>query len=98
MPNELWCFDLSAGAVAVYIYLLRHADRRTNQCYPSEVTMAKSLHLARNTVAKYHSNKIQILLPWLISPFCFDWLIPLPLHIHDIKQVKETLQCLIFFF
>ena len=53
MPNELLCFDLSAGAVAVYIYLLRHADRRTNQCYPSEVTMAKSLHLARNTVAKY---------------------------------------------
>ena len=46
MPNELLCFDLPAGAVAVYIYLLRHADRRTNQCYPSEVTMAKSLHLA----------------------------------------------------
>ena len=45
--------SLPAGAVAVYIYLLRHADRRTNQCYPSEVTMAKSLHLARNTVAKY---------------------------------------------
>lgn len=53
VPNELLCFDLPAGAVAVYIYLLRHADRRTNQCYPSEVTMAKSLHLARNTVAKY---------------------------------------------
>ena len=53
VPNELLCFDLPAGAVAVYIYLLRHADHRTNQCYPSEVTMAKSLHLARNTVAKY---------------------------------------------
>lgn len=53
VPNELLCFDLPAGAVAVYIYLLRHADRRTNQCYPSEVTMAKSLHIARNTVAKY---------------------------------------------
>ena len=49
VPRE----SLPAGAVAVYIYLLRHADRRTNQCYPSEVTMAKSLHLARNTVAKY---------------------------------------------
>ena len=53
VPNELLCFDLPAGAVAVYIYLLRPAVRRTNQCYPSEVTMAKSLHLARNTVAKY---------------------------------------------
>ena len=53
VPNELLYFDLPAGAVAVYIYLLRHADRRTNQCYPSEATMAKSLHLARNTVAKY---------------------------------------------
>lgn len=53
VPNELLCFDLPAGAVAVYIYLLRHADRRTNQCYPSEATMARDLHLARNTVAKY---------------------------------------------
>ena len=53
MPNELLCFDLPAGAVAVYIYLLRHADRRTNQCYPSEAAMARDLHLARNTVAKY---------------------------------------------
>ena len=53
VPNELLCFDLPAGAVAVYIYLLRHADRRTNQCYPSEAAMARDLHLARNTVAKY---------------------------------------------
>ena len=53
MPNELLCFDLPAGAVAVYIYLLRYADRRTNQCYPSEEAMARDLHLARNTVAKY---------------------------------------------
>ena len=53
VPNILLDMDLPASAVAVYLYLLRHADRRTNQCYPSEVTMAKSLHLARNTVAKY---------------------------------------------
>lgn len=53
VPNELLCFDLPAGAVAVYIYLLRHADRRTNQCYPSEATMARDLHLARNTACKY---------------------------------------------
>lgn len=53
VPNELLQLNLPAGAVAVYIYLLRHADRRTNQCYPSEATMARGLHLARNTVAKY---------------------------------------------
>lgn len=53
VPNELLEFDLPAGAIAVYIYLLRHADRRTNQCHPSTATIAKKLHLSRNTVAKH---------------------------------------------
>lgn len=53
VPNDLLDFDLSAGAVAVYIYLLRHANRKTNQCHPSEATIAKKLHLSRNTVAKH---------------------------------------------
>lgn len=53
VPNELLDLDLPAGAVAVYIYLLRHANRKTNQCHPSEVTIAKRLHLSRNTVAKH---------------------------------------------
>ena len=53
VPNELLDFDLSAGAVAVYIYLLRHANRKTNQRHPSEATIAKKLHLSRNTVAKH---------------------------------------------
>ena len=53
VPNELLDFDLPAGAVAVYIYLLRHANRKTNQCHPSEATIAKRLHLSRNTVAKH---------------------------------------------
>ena len=53
VPNELLDFDLSAGAVAVYIYLLRHANRKTNQCHPSEATIAKKLHLSRNTVSKH---------------------------------------------
>ena len=52
VPNELLDFDLPAGAVAVYIYLLRHANRKTNQCHPSEAIIAKKLHLSRNTVAK----------------------------------------------
>ena len=53
VPNELLDFDLPAGAVAVYIYLLRHTNRKTNQCHPSEATIAKKLHLSRNTVAKH---------------------------------------------
>ena len=52
VPNELLDFALPAGAVAVYLYLLRHANRKTNQCHPSEATIAKKLHLSRNTVAK----------------------------------------------
>ena len=53
VPNELLDFDLSAGVVAVYLYLLRHANRKTNRCHPSEATIAKKLHLSRNTVAKH---------------------------------------------
>ena len=53
VPNELLDFDLPAGVVAVYIYLLRHANRKTNQCHPSEATIAKKLHLSRNTVTKH---------------------------------------------
>lgn len=53
VPNELLDFDLPAGAVAVYLYLLRHANRKTNRCHPSEATIAKKLHLSRNTVAKH---------------------------------------------
>ena len=53
VPNELLDFDLPAGAVAVYLYLLRHANRKTNQCHPSEAIIANKLHLSRNTVAKH---------------------------------------------
>lgn len=53
VPNVLLDMDLPANAVAVYLYLLRNADRKTNQCHPSEGTIAKRLHLSRNTVAKH---------------------------------------------
>ena len=53
VPNILVDMDLPASAVAVYLYLLRSADRKTDQCHPSEATIAKRLHLSRNTVAKY---------------------------------------------
>ena len=53
VPNLLLDMNLPANAVAVYLYLLRNADRKTNQCHPSEGTIAKRLHLSRNTVAKH---------------------------------------------
>ena len=53
VPNILLDMDLPASAVAVYLYLLRSADRKTDQCHPGEATIAKRLHLSRNTVAKY---------------------------------------------
>ena len=53
VPNILLDMDLPANAVAVYLYLLRNADRKTNQCHPSEGTIAKRLHLSRNTIAKH---------------------------------------------
>ena len=53
VPNILLDMYLPASAVAVYLYLLRSADRKTDQCHPSEATIAKRLHLSRNTVAKY---------------------------------------------
>ena len=53
VPNILLDMNLPANAVAVYLYLLRNADRKTNQCHPSEGTIAKRLHISRNTVAKH---------------------------------------------
>ena len=53
VPNELLEFDLPGGAIAVYIYLLRHADRKTRQCHPSTATIARALHYCRNTVANH---------------------------------------------
>ena len=52
VPNVLLDMDLPANAVAVYLFLLRRADRKTGQCHPSEKTIARGLHLSRNTVAR----------------------------------------------
>ena len=52
MPNELFLFDLSANALAVHVYLLYRADRRTGQCYPGMPTMARALHLSRSTMLR----------------------------------------------
>ena len=54
IPNEIMILGLSAGAIAVYNYLLYVEDRKTYQCYPSYKTIGKALKIKRNgTVAKY---------------------------------------------
>lgn len=34
LPNELFSMDLSAGAIALYTFLMRMEDRKTFSCYP----------------------------------------------------------------
>ena len=54
IPNEIMILGLSAGAIAVYNYLLYVEDRKTYQCYPSYKTIGKALKIkSKGTVAKY---------------------------------------------
>ena len=53
LPNEICMLELSPGEIAVYAYLLYREDRKTFRCYPSYTTIAKALHISRNTVCKY---------------------------------------------
>ena len=54
IPNEIMILGLSAGALAVYNYLLYVEDRKTYHCYPSYKTIGKALKIkSKGTVAKY---------------------------------------------
>ena len=54
LPNELYNLRLSAGAIAVYSYLLCIEDRKTHQCYPSYKTIGEHIGCKSvNTVKKY---------------------------------------------
>ncbi len=53
LPNEIFCLDLSAGEIAVYVYLMYCEDRRTFQCHPSYKTIGSAVGLSKNTVKKY---------------------------------------------
>lgn len=52
-PNEIFSLGLSPGEFAVYSYLLRCADRRTHQCWPSYKTIGAATQLSVNTVRKH---------------------------------------------
>ncbi len=52
LPNELFCFGLSYGEIAVYSYLLYRENRKNYQCHPSYKTIGKALKMSKNTVCK----------------------------------------------
>ena len=53
LPNELFHFRLSSGAISVYAFLLRCEDRTTYECYPSYSTIGKAVGMSKNTALKY---------------------------------------------
>jgi len=53
LPNVIYYLELSAGAIAVYGYLLHIGDRKTYQCYASYKTIGRAVRMSVNTVAKY---------------------------------------------
>lgn len=52
-PNEIFSLGLSPGEFAVYPYLLRCANRRTYQCWPSYKTIGVATGMSVNTVRKH---------------------------------------------
>ena len=52
-PNEIFSLGLSPGEFAVYAYLLRCANRRTHQCWPSYKTIGAATGMSVNTVRKH---------------------------------------------
>lgn len=53
VPNEIYHLGLSAGAIAVYGYLLRIENRETYRSYASYKTIGKAVRMSANTVRKY---------------------------------------------
>ena len=53
LPNGIYQLGLSAGAIAVYGYLLYIENRETYQCHASYATIGNAVGMSRNTVCKY---------------------------------------------
>ena len=53
LPNEIFMLELSPGEIAVYSYLLYREDRVKYRCHPSYGTIAKELHISKNTMRNY---------------------------------------------
>ena len=53
LPNEIYSLGLSAGAIAVYGFLMRIENRQTYQCTSSYRTIGHATGMSVNTVRKY---------------------------------------------
>ena len=53
LPNEIYSLGLSAGAIAVYGFLMRIENRQTYQCMASYRTIGHATGMSVNTVRKY---------------------------------------------
>ncbi len=53
VPNAIFNLELHPTEVVIYSYLMRIEDRNTYQCVVSYPTIAETLGLSVNTVAKY---------------------------------------------
>ena len=53
LPNEIYALGLSAGAIAVYGFLMRIENRQTYQCTASYRTIGHATGMSVNTVRKY---------------------------------------------
>ena len=53
LPNEIFSLGLSAGAIAVYGFLLHREDRKTYQCLLSYREIGESVGMCVTTVRKY---------------------------------------------
>ena len=53
LPNEIYSLGLSAGAIAVYGFLMRIENRQTYQCTASYRTIGHATGMSVNTVCKY---------------------------------------------
>ena len=52
LPNEIFSLGLSAGAIAVYGFLLHREDRKTHQCVAGYRTIGEAVGMSVNTVRK----------------------------------------------
>ena len=53
LPTEIYSLGLSAGAIAVYGFLMRIENRQTYQCTASYRTIGHATGMSVNTVRKY---------------------------------------------
>ena len=53
LPNVIYSLGLSAGAIAVYGFLMRIENRQTYQCTASYRTIGHATGMSVNTVRKY---------------------------------------------